>query len=149
MHTASSHDRESGPHLILFDGECSFCAGWVQFVLARDTHGTFHFASAQSHAGQRQLAQVGHSGADLTTVFVIRSYTSGHATCLTRSEAAAFIASQLGVGWSLAGVLLRIVPRRLRDAGYDVVASYRHQLGSSATVCLVPTAEQRQRFLDR
>ncbi|MFN7982870.1 MAG: DCC1-like thiol-disulfide oxidoreductase family protein [Vicinamibacterales bacterium] len=149
MHASTNHARKSGPHLILFDGECSFCAGWVQFVLARDPQGTFHFASAQSDAGRRQLAQAGHSGADLKTVYVITSYTSGDGTCLTRSDAAAFIASQLGGRWSLAGALLRVVPRQLRDAGYDVVARYRHQLGASATVCLMPTAEQRQRFLDR
>jgi len=140
---------KSGPHLILFDGDCSFCAGWVRFVLARDLRGRFHFASLQSDAGQRYLARIGHSTADLATVHVITSYTSADTTCLTRSDAAAFIASELGGAWARAGTVLKAVPVRVRDAAYDLVARYRHHLAASATACVIPTPEQRERFLDQ
>ena len=38
-------------HIILFDGECTFCSFWVKFVLKRDKHDQFRFASLQSMAG--------------------------------------------------------------------------------------------------
>lgn len=145
--TAASRQRP-GPHLILFDGACGFCAGWVRFVLARDAGGVFHFAALGSEVGQQYLLRVGRSSADLKTVYVISSYTSATPSCLTRSDAAVFIATELGGVWALAGALLKAVPAGLRDAGYDLVARYRHRLGSATTACIVPTPEQRARFLE-
>jgi predicted DCC family thiol-disulfide oxidoreductase YuxK len=39
-----------------------------------------------------------------------------------------------------------IVPRSLFDAGYAWIARHRHELAADA--CLLPTPEQRQRFID-
>ncbi len=144
----SAASGSTTPHLILFDGTCGFCAGWVRFVLRRDAVGAFHFASLQSDAGQQALSQCGRASDDLTTVYVIESYRSGHARCLTRSDAAAFIASQLGGLWALAGAVLKVVPAGVRDAVYDLVARYRHHLSDGSAACIVPTPEQRTRFLD-
>jgi predicted DCC family thiol-disulfide oxidoreductase YuxK len=39
-------------HLILFDGVCHLCSGWMQFVYQRDADEMFTFVSVQSAAGQ-------------------------------------------------------------------------------------------------
>jgi predicted DCC family thiol-disulfide oxidoreductase YuxK len=67
-------------------------------------------------------------------------------TVLTQSAAAIRIASYLGGPWRLA-MLARLVPRPLRDAAYRLVAKHRHRLTRGGPECLVPTPEQRSRFL--
>ena len=38
--------------LILFDGECVFCSGWVQFLLKRDKEKRYRFIVAQTPLGE-------------------------------------------------------------------------------------------------
>lgn len=65
---------------------------------------------------------------------------------LTRSAAGLKVAGYLGGLWSLA-LVLWIVPRPIRDWGYDLIARHRHLLGGRAPQCLVPPPEVRHRFL--
>ena len=39
------------------------------------------------------------------------------------------------------------IPQGIRDWGYDVIARHRHKLTRNGPECLVPTAEERGRFL--
>jgi predicted DCC family thiol-disulfide oxidoreductase YuxK len=43
---------------------------------------------------------------------------------------------------------LELVPRRLRDWGYGVVARWRYQIFGRYDACPLPTEETRWRFLD-
>lgn len=65
---------------------------------------------------------------------------------LVRSAAAIRAARYLGGGWSVVGVLASLVPRPIRDWVYRQIARHRHRIGGPA--CVIPTAEQRSRFLD-
>jgi predicted DCC family thiol-disulfide oxidoreductase YuxK len=65
---------------------------------------------------------------------------------LTRSAAALRVAKYLGGAWRLAAVA-GLIPGFLRDALYDMVARHRHQLTRGGQQCLVPSPEQRARFL--
>src|SRR5581483_3660561 len=38
--------------ILIFDGHCALCSGFVQFILRRDRAGRFRFLSAQSTVGQ-------------------------------------------------------------------------------------------------
>ncbi|HEY0262517.1 MAG TPA: DUF393 domain-containing protein, partial [Chitinophagales bacterium] len=42
-------------NIILFDGVCNLCNGFVQFVIKRDKNALFQFASLQSEIGQEML----------------------------------------------------------------------------------------------
>lgn len=42
--------------IVLFDGVCRFCNGWVQFILRHDQHDTFRFAPLQSDYAIQLLA---------------------------------------------------------------------------------------------
>jgi predicted DCC family thiol-disulfide oxidoreductase YuxK len=52
----TSSAEGSGP-IILFDGVCNLCTASVQFVLARDSHKRFRFASLQSPAARKLLGE--------------------------------------------------------------------------------------------
>jgi predicted DCC family thiol-disulfide oxidoreductase YuxK len=62
-----------------------------------------------------------------------------------KSDAAIEVLSRLP-GWSWAR-LLRIVPKRLRDAVYDRIARNRYRWFGRTETCLVPTPDLARHFL--
>jgi predicted DCC family thiol-disulfide oxidoreductase YuxK len=128
------------PVIVLFDGVCNLCNGVVQFVIARDSHAKFKFASQQSQAGLELMRT--HHLPEMTSVVLIRD---GQA--LLKSDAVLEIARLLPAPWSWA-VLFRILPRALRDLVYDLVARSRYSIFGRRNACWLPTPELRSRFLD-
>ena len=131
---------KGGP-VLLFDGECNLCNGFVQFVLRHERSASISFASLQSDAGR--AVATSHSidtGAFDTLVFVDgdRAYV--------RSDGALRLARYLDRPWSAAAGL-RFVPRPLRDGVYRFVANHRHRWFGKPAACFVPTPELRSRFL--
>jgi len=128
--------------ILLFDGVCNLCNGSIQFVIDHDPKGRFRFAPLQSEAAERLLEDVGFHGYDFDT-FVLVDGDDYY----TKSEAALRVASGLKFPWSVAGVF-RVLPRPLRDAVYDAVASHRYAIFGRKAQCMVPTPEVRERFVE-
>ena len=126
--------------IILFDGECNFCDASVQFILKRDRNAVFQFTSLQGDVGQGLLAQFGVP-ADLTTLVLIEGE---HA--YTKSTAALKIAKQLDGLWKL-GYIAIVIPKPLSDSVYSYIAKNRYKWFGKKEACMLPTAEQRNRFL--
>ncbi|WP_274307575.1 thiol-disulfide oxidoreductase DCC family protein [Solibacillus daqui] len=126
--------------IILFDGECSFCDASVQFILTRDTKAVFQFAALQSEIGQALLKKF-QVPVDIDSLVLLE----GECYYL-KSTAALRIARQLAGLWKLMfGVIL--VPRPLRDAVYSYFAKNRYRWFGKKEACMLPTVEQRSRFL--
>lgn len=136
-----------GRHLLLYDGNCAFCNRLVTFVLRRDAHRVFDFAALESEVGKRQR-QMLDDPVDDDTVRIVVDYRSAAPRLLSRSTAALFIASALGRPWRWFR-FARLVPRRLRDAVYDLVARYRYRVFGRAFSCLLPRPEDKARFIDQ
>jgi predicted DCC family thiol-disulfide oxidoreductase YuxK len=128
--------------VILFDGVCNLCNGFVQFVIARDPAERFRFGALQSVGAQRLLASTPHIAPISDSVVLI-----DEGRLFTRSSAALGIARRLAFPWWVAYVFI-LVPRPLRDRVYDWVASHRYGWFGRRDVCVVPTPELRARFLD-
>jgi predicted DCC family thiol-disulfide oxidoreductase YuxK len=137
----------AGPHLVLYDGECGLCSRLVQFVLERDPAGRFHFAPLQSPLGRAVVAQAGGDPDVLSTLYVVPQYRERRTPVLTKSDAATFIAGSLSGPWR-AAAWLRVVPRVLRDLGYDLVARHRHRAFRPDEHCLIPSPAERHRFIE-
>jgi predicted DCC family thiol-disulfide oxidoreductase YuxK len=133
--------------VLLYDGTCGFCADSVQLVLRHDRGGTLRFASLQGTFGQAVRARHPElSRAD--TVIWVEPASPGHGErVLLRSDAALKVAAYLG-GWFHLTRVAALLPRRVRDAAYDLVARHRHQLSGDGPSCLVPGPDVRTRFLD-
>src|SRR6266545_5452736 len=124
--------------VILFDGVCNLCNAAVGFVISRDPAGRFRFASLQSEAGQRLLAEHGLSGAPLSSVVLIEQ---GRAH--TRSAAGIRIARRLASPWLRALAYLgAALPPALRDYVYDLVARHRYRWFGRTDACRMPTPER-------
>lgn len=136
--------------VILYDGACGLCSRLVRFVLARDAAKRFVFAALQSARGQALLAQHGIAASaanQFDTLVVVIDYAHASARALVRSDAALYIARHLRGPWRLT-LVLRIVPRRFRDAVYNLVARHRLRWFGPTDVCQLPSAANAHRFLD-
>ncbi|MGA8866473.1 MAG: DCC1-like thiol-disulfide oxidoreductase family protein [Candidatus Sulfotelmatobacter sp.] len=136
------------PPILLYDGVCGLCNRFVQFILRRDRHAIFRFAPLQGALAARILARHGADPGDLDTVYVVVNHELPQENLLVRSDAVLFVMKQLGGVWKIFGVLLRIVPRPLRDWKYRLVARYRYRIFGRYETCLLPGPGTRDRFLD-
>ncbi|MGO9086057.1 MAG: thiol-disulfide oxidoreductase DCC family protein [Candidatus Sulfotelmatobacter sp.] len=162
------------PHpILLYDGVCGLCNRLVQFILRRDRSGVFRFASLQSALAAGILARHGADARDLDTVYVVVNYELSDERLLARSDAVVFILKQLAAAaelrsarpglrpgptqatstpgrflWRLVAFLLQVVPRRLRDWGYGLVARHRYRVFGRYDACPLPSEDTRSRFLD-
>jgi predicted DCC family thiol-disulfide oxidoreductase YuxK len=143
----SAASSPTGVHLILYDGLCGFCDGVTQFVLRHDDRGLFAFAPLQSATARTLLQRFDRTPDDLSTFFVVADYQSASPSLLSKAAAALFIAEALGGVWSAANAL-RILPQRVLDWGYDVVARNRYRWFGRLDTCRVPTAAERSRFIE-
>jgi predicted DCC family thiol-disulfide oxidoreductase YuxK len=135
------HDPERD-HLLLFDGVCHLCDGSVRFLLRHDHHARMKFAPIQSELGQRLYRQHGLDPEEPHTMLFITPRGAFRA-----SSAVIEIARALGGVWSLA-VMLKAVPRPLRDAAYFFIARNRYRWFGRHDTCLLPTPELRARMLE-
>ena len=140
-HTQPVEHVSQSPWLILFDGVCGWCTGWVRFLLKHDSHKRFQFAPLQSPLGQQQLAAYHFPQHPFSTFVVITP--NG---CVTKSTAALQIMRHLGGLWSIFYIFI-VVPKILRDGIYDFVARHRFQLRGTLTTCYRPPEEYQDRFL--
>jgi predicted DCC family thiol-disulfide oxidoreductase YuxK len=136
-----------GLHLVLYDGVCGLCSRLLQFLLLHDHRHVFSFASLQSRVGQSFIERSGENPGELTSFYVVADYRTGASRVFTKSNAALFVAAELGWPWRAAR-LMRVVPLGIRDCVYDVVARSRYRLFGRYDRCLVPPAEFRRRFID-
>src|SRR5437660_1316367 len=108
--------------IVLYDGVCGLCNRLVQFILRRDGGGIFRFASLQSPLAGRILARHGADSRDLDTVYVVVDCDEPGESLLARSDAVLLVLARLGGMWGVAGLVLKVLPRAVRDFLYNFVA---------------------------
>ena len=136
-----------GAHLLLYDGVCGLCNHLVQFLLKHDRRGAFSFASLQSATGRATVGRWGGNPDELTSFYVVVDFRTPNARPLKKSDAALFVAGQLGWPWKV----LRqqdSFPGRSAIALYDVVARTRYRVFGRYEQCLMPREEFRRRFVE-
>jgi len=136
------------PPILLYDGVCGLCNRFVQFTLRHDRRGIFRFAALQSPLAGQILARHGASPSDLDTVYVVLNLNRPDESLFVRSDAVAFVLQQCGGVWRAAALVLRVIPRRLRNWGYRLVARNRYRLFGRYDACPLPIESDRARFLD-
>jgi predicted DCC family thiol-disulfide oxidoreductase YuxK len=132
----------------------------VQFILKHDRGGRFRFASLQNPFAARILARHGVNPDQLDTVYVVIDNDSANLlgvdigegrsgeVLLARSDAVLYVLDLMGGFWRLAGRLIRLVPRGLRDRGYRAVARNRYRIFGRYETCPLPSEATRALFLD-
>lgn len=127
--------------VIVFDGVCALCSRWVRFLLRVDRQERYRFAAMQGTHGRVLLRQHGLDPDDPLSFLLLED---GRAW--TDTDAIVRVLVGLGGPWRLA-VVLRVVPRRLRDRAYRALARNRYRWFGRHDSCFLPSAEQARRFL--
>ena len=137
---------ESNP-IVLYDGVCGLCNRLVQFLLKRDTHDRFRFASLQSNFGQEILTRHGADPLDLDTFYVVLDHGQPSERLLARSDGIVYALTTLGGIWKIGGAG-KLLPKAIRDRLYNFVARHRYQVFGKSESCMLPEPKQRAKFLD-
>jgi predicted DCC family thiol-disulfide oxidoreductase YuxK len=133
--------------IVLYDGVCGLCNRLNQFLLKRDTHDLFLFASLQSGLAASLLKRHGADPRDLDTVYVVLDYDQPGERLLARSDAILHLVTQLDGVWKWARVG-RLLPKVLRDGIYKAVARNRYRVFGKHDSCMLPDPKHRHKFLE-
>ena len=131
------------PEQLFYDGHCGVCHWAVSFVAKRDPEGRlFRFAPLHGETFTALVPETLQK--HLPDSLVLHTHDG---SLLTRSSGALHIMQRLGGVWRLLGALLWLVPRPLRDFGYDRFAAIRHRLARRPDgTCPLVAPELRARF---
>jgi predicted DCC family thiol-disulfide oxidoreductase YuxK len=129
--------------LLFYDGHCGLCHRAVRFVLRRDRSGTaFRFAPLFGETFQKRVPASVRAG--LPDSMVIQTEDG---RLLIRSDAWIYMLRRLALQWKLLAGMMAAVPRPLRDAVYNFVATNRQRFFKRPDgVCPVLSPELRRRF---
>jgi predicted DCC family thiol-disulfide oxidoreductase YuxK len=133
------------PHLLFYDGHCSFCARWVARVMAADkTHRT-RVGKLQGETYKRVLAL--HPWlAKVDSVVLVKRAANGQEPVFIRSTAIRKLIDGLP-GFRLFAFVLHLVPTPISDIGYWLFSKLREPLFGRWADCR-PDLEKRELFVD-
>lgn len=138
--TTQVTDRVKNHHVVFFDGVCNLCNGFVNFLIDRDKHDQFMFASLQSEEASGLLPNEIIQALDSVVV------RTPEGKILRESDAVLELARVLGGVYSIVYVF-GILPKGLRDSIYKWVARNRYRWFGKRDVCRVPTKDLVQKFV--
>jgi predicted DCC family thiol-disulfide oxidoreductase YuxK len=127
--------------IILFDGVCNLCNGFVQFIIKRDPKAKFKFAALQSDVAKQIISSNNINSEKLSSVIFIANNK-----IYTQSDAALKIAQHLGSAWVLTSIFF-VIPKFIRNGVYCFIAKNRYRWFGEKNQCMVPTPELKSRFL--
>jgi predicted DCC family thiol-disulfide oxidoreductase YuxK len=126
--------------LFVFDGVCVLCSGGASFIMKHDDRGKVAMTAAQGALGQ---ALYRHYGLDYDDTYLL--IRDGRA--FTKSDGYLELLAVLGGWWRLLRAF-GVLPERLRDWAYDLLAANRYRWFGKADYCALLTPEQRARLID-
>ena len=134
------HEITPTAPLLVYDGNCGFCARSVQFILRHERRHDLMFVPRDSELG-KDLRRRFHLEAVESMLWIVNGKAE------MESGAVLNAAKYVGGFWAFLATLGSLVPAPLRNWAYRLIARNRRRLSSGTTTCLVPTLEQRARFL--
>jgi predicted DCC family thiol-disulfide oxidoreductase YuxK len=131
-----------GHPVMVFDGACNLCHGWVRFALKRDRGSRLRFLAAQSDVGQAFLKR-NRLPAQIFDSF----YLVENTVILHKSAGFLRMAQYLRWPWPWLAAAFSLLPARPLDHLYDWIAQNRYRWFGQREVCLIADQAQAARFL--
>ncbi|MES0023595.1 MULTISPECIES: DCC1-like thiol-disulfide oxidoreductase family protein [unclassified Mesorhizobium] len=139
--TSSPEPFDASQPLIVFDGVCVLCSGFVRTVVGLDRKNRFRFATAQSPFGEALFQRYGLRTDSYETNLVL----VGGAPFI-RLDSFIAVMAELGWPWRAAKALL-LIPRPLRDWLYERIAKNRYAMFGRKDSCEILSAPIRARVI--
>lgn len=128
--------------VLLFDGVCNLCNGFINFIIDHDEAAYFRFGTLQREPARSFLWSAGYDPEVLDSVVLVEN-----GRIYRESTAALRVFQRLGFPWALLAAF-QVVPRPLRNAVYRKVAANRYDWFGTRNQCRLPTPELKARFID-
>jgi predicted DCC family thiol-disulfide oxidoreductase YuxK len=124
----------TGPEarVIVFDGICHVCTGGIRLLRRLHVEPPFLLIPMQSAAGKALLLEYGIDPEDPVTFLVL-----DQGRRFTQSDASIHVIGAVGGLWRMI-YILRLVPRRWRDALYRMLARNRYRWFGRRSACYLP-----------
>ncbi|MDO4729286.1 MAG: DUF393 domain-containing protein [Bacteroidota bacterium] len=129
--------------IVLFDGACNLCNGFVQRIIKHDKIDRYRFAALNSDYGKKLQSYLGIDSQNIDSIVL---YEPGVAYYL-QSEAAIRILKDFGGIHSLWGIFL-YAPQFVRNGIYNIVAQNRYNWFGRNNSCLIQNSETKAKFLE-
>ncbi|WP_291379811.1 DCC1-like thiol-disulfide oxidoreductase family protein, partial [Demequina sp.] len=126
---------DRAPAVVVFDGECGLCNGFVAWLVRHDAHERFLIAGSAGEVGRAVVVRAGLAPAVTKSTLVVWD-GAAH----MQSDAVVAVARGLPWPWK-AAVAIRVVPTSWRNAVYRFVASRRPRVDADDPSCGVPPAD--------
>jgi len=143
-----------GKAVLLFDGVCVMCNRTVRVLLRHEPSGRLVFTPIEGELGRALLARhpeietkLGSGRESDGSVVLLLDALTAEERALTRSDAGIAVMRMLRAPWPLAGGLLRLVPRVVRDFGYRMVARFRYRVFGRLARCPAPGSGEQGRII--
>lgn len=122
--------------ILVFDGFCNLCNGFVDFVMKRND--TIMFCAGQTSKGKQLLKK--YRIKDFKSIVLIENNKVHR-----KSSAILRVFKNLRKLWPLLYLFI-IIPNFIRDIIYDYIARKRYLWFGKKKVCRTPTAKEQKRF---
>jgi predicted DCC family thiol-disulfide oxidoreductase YuxK len=127
--------------IIIYDGKCRLCSGFVRFVLRHDSSDCFRFIAAQSPLGTALYRHYDLDQVDYETNILLEQGRPWF-----KSEGSIRMFERLGFPWSLLAIG-RLLPLAIRDRLYDTVARNRLRWFGVHETCFLLDLNEADKFL--
>lgn len=133
--------RDDDP-LVLYDGGCGLCHGFVRLLLAEDVDARLRFAPLHGRAFTARVPEARREGLPDSIVLA-----TADGALRVRSDAVLELLARLGGAWRVLATLARPIPAPLRDLAYDGIARVRKRLfAPPPAACPILPTELAARF---
>jgi len=130
-----------GAPVMVYDGACNLCHAWVRFALKRDRRDRIKFLAAQSLLGQEFLKRNCLPSQTFDSVYLVEN-----AVILHKSVGFLSMVQYLRWPWPWLAIF-SLVPARMLDRLYDLIAQNRYRWFGRRELCLVADQARSERFL--
>jgi|SRR6185437_7136799 len=129
--------------ILFYDGDCALCNKSVQFVIdhEKEVENPILFCSLQSNYAKQALKNHNYNFNQLSTLVLLIDNKA-----LYKSTAALKLSNFLKTPYNWF-IILKIIPRFIRDGVYNFVAKNRKRL-IKKSFCYVPSSQLKGRFID-
>jgi predicted DCC family thiol-disulfide oxidoreductase YuxK len=134
---------EAPKAIILIDGTCIFCNRLVRTILHWDRKGHFHFAHIQGSFAAAVLARHAMQP-DIDAIYLVDDAGTAAERVLVDGAASRVIWPRI---FPIAAPI-GLVPVPLLNVFYRGFARVRYKLFGQYPACAVPSAQERERFVD-
>ena len=136
--------------LVVYDGHCGLCNGWVRWLLRHDRQDRLRFAASISTAVEQLMKRhVGYLEPDGVpgTVLVFHNPLQADERLWLRFSATRILLRELPAPWPAVASALGWIPDSISDPFYRLIARWRYRVWGRLESCPLPAPEDRARFL--